>query len=288
MTWAPRPKKRIFRPLRSSSEPTFSSGLTEDVVTDSTAYTSSKTYGADTTLYWRVRADAETIENVNGVGLTWSRTGTFRKTLAAPVPDAANPTRGDAVPTWTWAPVPGAVSYDFVFQQPDGQTRTFENIPAAAATPVIFKGTGIWKWQVRANFPRVDSFQTVDGPWMPLQPFTRTIPEPPAPSEEASPMAVAFSWQPKMGAFNYRVQVSTRPDFTGVFDSVTTDNTAWAPDLSKFGYTAGGTFYWRVAAADDPFANVGDYTAARSFVLPSLSTVLRAGTSTTKTARVLN
>jgi len=36
-----------------------------------------------------------------------------------------------------------------------------------------------------------------------------------------------------------------------------------------------------VAAADDLFANVGDYTAARSFVLPSMTAVLKAGTTTT-------
>ena len=36
-----------------------------------------------------------------------------------------------------------------------------------------------------------------------------------------------------------------------------------------------------MAAADDPFVNVGDYTAARSFVLPSLTTVLRTGSITT-------
>jgi hypothetical protein len=43
----------------------------------------------------------------------------------------------------------------------------------------------------------------------------------------------------------------------------------------------GGTFYWRVAAADDLFANTGDYTATRSFVLPPLDRAIRTATTTT-------
>src|SRR5205814_1607429 len=42
--------------LQVSSDPTFSNVL-DTVVTDSTAYTSSKTYPTDTQLYWRVRAN---------------------------------------------------------------------------------------------------------------------------------------------------------------------------------------------------------------------------------------
>ena len=59
-------------------------------VTDSTAYTSTTTYPADTVLYWRVRADAE--NGTGYVGLTWSTTGTFQKQLPAPTPDPDNPT----------------------------------------------------------------------------------------------------------------------------------------------------------------------------------------------------
>ena len=85
----------------------------------------------------------------------------------------------------------------------------------------------------------------------------------------------------KLGARNYRVQVSTRPDFSMLVESTATENAAYAPTLGQFAYAAGGTFYWRVAAADDPFANIGDYTATRSFVLAALGAATKTATTTT-------
>jgi hypothetical protein len=45
-------------------------------------------------------------------------------------------------------------------------------------------------------------------------------------------------------------------------------------------YLSGGTFYWRVAAADDLVANVGDYTAPRTFTVTA-APVSRTSTSIT-------
>jgi hypothetical protein len=44
-------------------------------------------------------------------------------------------------------------------------------------------------------------------------------------------------------------------------------------------YLAGGTFYWRVAAADDLVANVGDFTGPRMFTV--------SGTPVTRTATTI-
>lgn len=296
--WRPVIAARRYR-LQVSTDPSFAScpalaestvpSCPENTVADSTAFTSKETYRADVNLYWRVRADAETVEDANGVGLTWSRTGTFRKTLPAPVPDADNPTAGDAVPTWEWDPVAGAVSYDFELRFPDGNFANFTGIPSAAATATVLKGTGIWTWRVRARFPQVNKTATTEGPWSPPQLFTRTIRQPANPAEDVTPTHVVLSWDPKPNAFNYRVQVSTRADFTGVFDSQKTDNTSWAPFLAALPYSTGGTYYWRVAAADDEFLNVGDYTAARAFTLPATvsKTASRITASVTKTARLV-
>jgi hypothetical protein len=73
---------------------------------------------------------------------------------------------------------------------------------------------------------------------------------------------------------NYRVQISTRQDFSQLLldAPTTTDNPSYSPWLSAFAYSAGGTFYWRVAAADDIATNVGDFTATRSFTLPPFGT----------------
>ena len=270
--WSPAEGARRYR-LQVSQDPSFSAPLIqEEVVTDSTAYTSAATYPADTNLYWRVRADADSANAPAGVALTWSRTGVFRKTLAAPVPDPSNPTAGDAVPTWQWGNVPRAVSYDFELDFPDGRTRLFQGIPAAAATPVILKGTGIWRWRVRAAFPQVTVTSLTKGPWSPVQSFTRTIREPGSAGEEAGAGLVLLRWGSKLGAMNYRVQVSTRADFSTFVQRTTTENTTFAPLLSERAYAAGGTFYWRVAAADDAVSNVGDFSPARTFTLPSLTT----------------
>ena len=63
--WSPVFGARRYR-LQVSQTPTFS-GPIDDVVTDSTAYTSNTTYPSDTTLYWRVRAEAGEQH-----GCTWS------------------------------------------------------------------------------------------------------------------------------------------------------------------------------------------------------------------------
>ena len=271
--WTPAEVGRRYR-LQVSQDPAFSATqIEEDVLTDSTAYTSAATYPADTNLYWRVRADAESVDIAAGVALTWSRTGVFRKTLAAPVPEAGNPKTGDAVPTWEWGAVPGAVSYDFELDFPNGVSRLFQNIPAAAATPVILKGTGIWNWRVRANFPQVTTSSFTKGPWSTTESFTRTIREPGGGQEDAGPGRVLLQWASKLGALNYRVQISTRADFSTFVQRTTTENSSFAPLMTERAYADGGTFYWRVAAADDDVTNVGDFSPARTFSLPGVVVV---------------
>jgi hypothetical protein len=276
--WTPAEGARRYR-LQVAKDPSFSS-LEEDLLTgtDSTAYTSSVTYDADTVLYWRVRAEDEELR-----GLTWSAVGTFRKTLAAPVPSGSNPTSGDAVPSWSWAPVPGAVSYDFRLYPPNNTTNPFffTDIPSNVATPTLLKGTGIWKWQARAKFPQVDRIQRTEGPWSPLVSFTRTITQPADPTEQVGSRLVLLRWLPKSGVMNYRVQISTRADFSApLFDApTTTDNPSYSPWLNAFAYSQGGTFYWRVAAADDIGTNTGDFTATRSFTLSPFGTSTKASSS---------
>jgi hypothetical protein len=282
--WTPAEGARRYR-LQVAADTTFST-IKEDLFlgTDSTTYTSSETYPADRDLYWRVRAEDE-----NGIGLTWSRTGTFRKTLSAPVPASTNPTSGDALPTWQWAPVSGAVSYDVQLEYPNGTIRLFSRLPSSVVTPTEMKGTGVWHWQARANFPRVNSTQVVAGPWSVRSSFARTIHEPTSPTEDVGQNRLLLRWDVKLGARSYRVQVSKTPDFASPLETATADNAGYAPLLMLPTYAAGGTFYWRVAAADDSFANTGDYTAPRSFSLPVVkapSSITAAIRKTTASVRV--
>jgi lipocalin len=55
------------------------------------------------------------------------------------------------------------------------------------------------------------------------------------------------------------VQIASTPDFSRTVENVTTDNTSYAPLMTSFGYTRGGTLYWRVAAVDED-RNQGDWT----------------------------
>jgi hypothetical protein len=258
--WTPVEGARRYR-LQVATDPTFGT-LLEDVLTDSTAYTSNSSYPADTLLYWRVRGDDE-----NLIGLTWSATGSFQRRLPAPVQSATNPASGENIPLWTWSPITGAASYDVAVDEPDGDHSEFLDFRSAAFTAIKMTGTGVWGWRVRAEFPKALSQQLQPGAWSATRPYTRTIGEPGGAVTERSGVSVLLAWNVKTGAKNYRVQISQRADFQGLIEQIDTDNTAYAPVLTVPAYLAGGTFWWRVAAMDED-KNIGDFTQAQQFTLP--------------------
>jgi hypothetical protein len=247
--WTPAEGAREYR-LQVSQEPTFSNPL-DDVTTNATGYTSSTNYPADSALYWRVRANDE-----NKVGLSWSWVGTFVRRLPAPVPDSDNPTSGETIPVLSWSPVQGATSYDLHVDQSDGTTRDF-TLRSHSATPIIFYGTGVWHWQVRARFPK-SGFGETPGPYFRPQPYARRIDIPPGPSHINEPHRMLLSWDPARMVKEYRVQLSNTSSFTSLIETYTTQNTSYAPLLTQQGYLDGGTLYWRVAGMDEG-GNVGGW-----------------------------
>jgi hypothetical protein len=252
--WTPVEGARRYR-FQVAQEPTFAAPI-EDVSTASSSYTPFTTHPADTTLYWRVRADDE-----NLIGLTWSSVRTFQRRLAAPVPDPANATIGDFTPAWLWSDVSGASGYTFSMDGPDGDHKEWSGLRMRAATFVYLFGPGIWRWRVRAEFPKLPS-GTVTGPWSSYVPFIRTLGEPSNVRTSQSGNHVLLLWNWKLGAQDFRVQISQRPDFATTLDDVTTDNTSFAPVLTHPFYVNGGEFYWRVAARDKNF-NLGDWSQAQ-------------------------
>jgi hypothetical protein len=238
-----------------AQEPTFASPI-EDVSTAATSYTPFTTHPADTTLYWRVRADDE-----NLIGLTWSTTRTFQRKLPTPTPDPANATIGDFTPAWAWSNVTGASGYTFAIDGPDGSHKDWDGLRMPKVAFVYLYGPGIWRWRVRAEFPKLPS-GSVTGPWSSYVPFTRTLSEPANARTSVSGTHVLLSWNWKLGAKDFRVQISQRPDFSTTLEDITTDNTSYAPLLTHPFYAMGGSFYWRVAARDKGF-NVGDWTQAQ-------------------------
>jgi protein-S-isoprenylcysteine O-methyltransferase Ste14 len=278
--WTPVEGARRYH-LQVSQDDRFGrESVLEDVVTDSTAYTSNTTYPADTVLYWRVQADDE-----NLIGLTWSDTGTFQKRLAAPAVSPANPTEGAYIPTWTWDPVPGFVSYDVHVDLPDGTQRDLTGMRTAALTPIIMYGTGVFRWKVRATFPR-QPFGTVAGPYSGTHTFTRTILEPTGVRSDASKRHALLLWDPKPGPKSYRLQISTRADFGRLVEDVSTDNTNYAPLLTHPAYRAGDPLYWRVAAVDEG-RNTGDWSPVQQIGLVKRLRLVARGTPSRRRVRTI-
>jgi hypothetical protein len=237
-----------------AQEPTFAA-LLEDVTTASTSYTPFTTHPADTNLYWRVRADDE-----NQIGLTWSPVRQFQRRLPTPVPASDNATSGDFTPTWMWSHVEGASGYTFSMDGPDGTHKEWANLRLRAGAFVYLFGPGIWRWRVRAEFPKTSGYAT--GPWSGFTSFTRTLSEPANVRTSLSGNHLLLSWGWKLGAKNFRVQVSPRQDFSTLIEDVTTDNTSYAPLLLHYNYVNGGTLFWRVAAMDENH-NVGEFAPAQ-------------------------
>jgi hypothetical protein len=239
--WTPVDGARDYR-LQVSQDPTFGERI-EDVVTTSTAYTAARYYPADTVLYWRVRAN-----DIRNVGLRWSPTQTFRRRLLAPMPSGENPLGGSTMPAFTWGHVQGARSYSVHVDQVDGTQKDF-TLYDTAITPTAFYGTGVWRWQVRANYGATGA--AVSSGYTPMMGYTRRIPAPDGAWVQYRADRMLVSWDAVTMVKQYRVQLSTTNSFSSTFASVTTDNLSWAPDMSASALADGGQIFWRVAAVDE-------------------------------------
>jgi hypothetical protein len=200
-----------------------------------------------------VRANDE-----NTLGMRWSETRTFRRRLPVPEPDGGNPLAGEAIPALTWSPVQGAVSYDMHVEQADGTKRNF-NMQSTAFTPVAFYGTGIWRWQVRANFNT--GLSPVSGGYSRLIPFARRIATPAGARTTKARRGIVLAWNPASQARQYRLQISTSEAFTTVVETATTENASYAPRMDHPAFRSGQPLFWRVATVDEGL-NVGGYATS--------------------------
>jgi hypothetical protein len=118
--------------------------------------------------------------------------------------------------------------------------------------------------------------QTVSGGYSPALGFLRHMDPPAGVKAIRTSSRLLVAWNPDPAAKQYRVEVADNDSFNKPIESVTTDNTAWAPDLTRPGYHRGGRMYWRVAMVDSG-RNVGAY-ATGSFTLPRPPGITAAGT----------
>jgi hypothetical protein len=236
--------------LQVSQDPSFGS-LLDNVTTDSTAYTSSTTYPADTALYWRVRGN-----DWIGQGLNWSQRQTFVRSLPAASPTSGNPAGGDGISVESWSGVPGAVAYDVHIDQGDGTASDYTvDSPAFAATER--HGIGALHWQVRPLFPTT-SFTTIGGPFFSPQPYLLTLSAPRNARGVKSGSRLVISWSPDPAAKQYEVDVSTTDSFSTPLSFQRIDGTSWAPDIDFSQPLTRGRLYWRVAAIDG-YGTVGSF-----------------------------
>lgn len=264
--------------LQVSTNPTFASPI-DNVTTDSTAYTSSSTYPAYETLYWRVRANDT---NPHHPGLNWSAVQTFKRTLPAPAPLASNPTSGEAIPALEFTPVPGATAYDVHVEQPNGTTKDFKS-RSTSFTAQKWEGPGVWRFSARAEFPTSGS-TTVPGSYYAPQPFAHTVAPPTGVRGVKAGSRIVISWNPQAYAKQYEVAISTNERFNPTIEAHKVTQTSWAPNVDLTKAANRGTLYWRVAAVDG-LGNVGPY-ATGSFVPPKPKCVVKKVKRKKKTVRV--
>lgn len=257
--WSPAMGAKYYL-LQVSEDRNFGTRL-DEIKTHSTAYTSTKTYAANAALYFRVRAVDE-----NEIGLTWSARRVFRDALATPKLGNANERGGDLIPTWTWQHIQGALSYDVHVDLPDGGGRDFSGDLLTALTPTEMSGTGVFRWKVRAEFPEARGGKTAVGPYSRAMTFIRTVRPPKGARASVGGRSLLLSWQPKIGARQYLVQVATTPDFSRTTVSDQTDGTVYAPDFSSGDWSKSKLFYWRVAVVDAG-GNSGNYSPVQTFRL---------------------
>lgn len=281
--WTPAEAAQKYR-IQVSADPQFGD-LLDDVLTSSTAYTSSTPYPADTVLYWRVRAEQlQTLRSPNRVELRWSETGAFRRRLPAPVLSGDIPLRGELPPPLMWSAVPGAISYDFQLDEADGDSNVF-NVKSAAGTFSKLTGIGTFRFRVRANFASRSG--VVASAYSPARDFTRLISPPSAPrvTREGTSRLV-FGWQPAAAAASYRVEVSSTESFSRLTDSTRTNNTSWAPTLDRPDFKKKGvTLYWRVASVDEG-NNVGAFVSGVVRTGKPLSVRVRGGLRRNRIGRI--
>jgi hypothetical protein len=282
-SWSAAEGARDYR-LQVALDPSFGS-LIDDLVTSSTAYTSSSTYPADALLYWRVRANDETT-----IGLNWSATRTFRHRLPAPAM-GANPDYDERVPIFSWDPLPGAISYDVSIEEPDGDTDTWKNLRSTVAAPTKVYGLGTWQWRVRANFPTANGSLS-SGPFSGRRAFTRYMNPPTGARINRDNGALVLDWDPSFGlAKEYKVEFSESSSFRSKLESKRVDNSGYAPLMSSSGFQNGGPIYWRVAAVDEG-GNTGGWASGRVGLLRKMvvrtSGALRRGSRGVLEVRVTN
>ena len=255
--WTPAENARTYT-LQVSADPSFGN-LIDNVTTDASAYTSSSTYPANQTLYWRVRGNDWTAQ-----GLNWSPVRTFTRRLPAATPSAGNPAAGELEPVLSWSLVPGAIAYDIHIDEGNGLSQD-ATVNSTSFAPTTHYGLGTIHWQVRPLFPTL--YSTVGGGFFAPQAYLLKLGPPAGAHGTKSGARIVISWNPDPAAKQYEVDVSATDSFSSLLDQHRVDGTSWSPSIDPILAGSHGRLYWRVAAISSDGVSTGAF-ATGSFGPP--------------------
>ena len=186
-----------------AQEPTFAAPL-EDVTTAATSYTPFTTHPADTTLYWRVRADDE-----NLIGLNWSPVRTFQRRLPTPTPSAGNATSGDFTPAWIVVERDRRIRLHVRDGRAGRRAQGMGEHADAGHRVRLPVRPGHLALAGSRRVPEDRRFR--HGPWSAYVPFTRTLSEPSGTATSVSGNHVLLSWDWKLGAKDFASRSRSGP-----------------------------------------------------------------------------
>ncbi len=251
LRWAP-----VTGATRYHIQLSTSAGFASTVVdfdTYATAYVPS-TALADGTYYWRVKAFISptwgAYSDVWAFTKAWNADGLLPE-LISPEEGAERASFGPE--DFTWTPVAGAAHYRFEIS-PD---PTFSSIVYNALTvqpqhtPVSRLANSTYYWRVtpidrRGNVGAASATGSFTFNW-------NLAPALLAPANNIDVQFLPrFSWTAVEAARDYRLEISTQPDFSTSLSAYTTDQTDYTPDRNL---ANDQDYYWRVRANDQEGVN---------------------------------
>jgi len=204
----------------------------------------------DSRYFWRVRGRS------GGTNGSWSNTFRFNTLIGVPSQVALlAPGNGaeNISPNFTlqWQEVPGAENYRLQLStDPDFETTMINRlIPVTSfSTSQMLDFSTEYFWRVRAENSAGES------PWSEVWSYTTIIerPEPvslsaPANNEGQVSTNPSLSWEASERATNYRVEISTDPDFSQLpVQGTSSENTFTVPNPLEFATI----YFWRVKAVN--------------------------------------
>ena len=189
-----------------------------------------------TQLYWRVR--------VSGAGEAWTTTPFSRATLGPPnvtgPADGASLKQPDQPVVFSWAPTPGALSYEVQYgTDPSFVDQTTTRTTSSSSFVVPLGPVGTYQWRVRAVL--ANNVTTAYSPGRSY--IVRGLgnddagvpPTYPPDDPNFKVTDVVLDWQPTVGARSYQIQISTDINFppnTIVNQQDTVYGTRYSPPAS--------------------------------------------------------